>query len=98
MIETLADTRSLFAGSGVEVYLGAGNQVEAIFDQVFDESLEVAGRRTGVRLPTVDADLIAIDATITVKDSYTDPITETDYIVRAKETGQRTTLLILEST
>lgn len=98
-LETLADTRSLLAdGNSVTVYLGADNYADAVFDQVFDDGLEIGGKRSAVRLANVDADLVDIDAEIRVIDSYTDdPVSETDYYVREKQPGQRTTLLILEA-
>jgi hypothetical protein len=98
-LENLADTESLFddLATGVSVYLGSGNTVAAVFDQLFDDDLEVNGQRSALRVTRASADLVAIGATVTITDSYTDPATETDYIVRAKEIGQRTALLVLEA-
>jgi len=97
--ETLSDTQSLFDSldSGVVVYLGGGNNAAGVFDRVFDEGLEINGHRSAVRIINSDADLVAVDAAIKITDSYTDPPTETNFIVREKQRGQRTTLLVLEA-
>ena len=93
VIETLADTQSLFDKDdfGIEVHIGSGRYVVGVFDQNFDASLEVNGRRTGLRLESSAALEVAINSTITLVES------DAAYYVRAKEPGARTTLLILEA-
>lgn len=72
--------------------IGAGVIVAGVIDNNFDQSLDVNGRRTGVRCITSDISDLAVGQTIT------DITLETNYIVREKETGARTTLVILERT
>ncbi len=92
MLETLADTRSMFDSDefGIEIYDSAGVLYVGIKDHNFDQSLQVNGRRTGIRLVNEDAALIAVDSVITEK------LTDTEYTIRAREQGARTTLFILE--
>ena len=74
------------------VYLGANITILGIFDQNFDESLNVNGQRVGLRCINMDVTGVSIGANITIE--RTDGI----YVVRAKEVGARSTLLILERT
>lgn len=94
MIEELSDTRAMFdSGEFAElIYLGAGIEILGIFDQNFDDALDVNGRRTGIRCVNTDVTAVAIGSTLTIKSS------DVTYTVRAKEQGARTTLLILEQT
>jgi len=93
-IETVEDTRSFFdSGDFAEVvYLGANLSILGIFDSNFDDSLDVNGQRIGLRCINIDVVGVSIGASITITS------TAGIYTVRAKEVGQRTTLLILELT
>jgi hypothetical protein len=93
-IETLADLRSLLDPDefAVKFDLAGVSVIDGVLDNNFDQSLDINGRRTGLRCVSVDVATLAIGTTIT------DVVAETDYIVRAKESGARTTLLILERT
>jgi len=92
VIETPTDLKSLVDefDFGTIVDLGSGVEVVGVFNRDFDQTLDVNGRRTTFRVVSADADLISIDQTITIGLA--------DYIVRAKERGERTTVLILETT
>jgi len=98
MIETEADTRALFEQNdfarGVAV-VGQSGELLGIFDQNFDNALDVNGRRTGLRIVNEDVDLFNLAvASVLIFDRNLS--TEKKYTVRALEAGQRTTLLILE--
>jgi hypothetical protein len=91
-IETLEDTRAMFDAKEFarRFYIGGGVFIGGVLDNNFDQSLDTNGRRTGIRCVTQDVVTLAIGTTITDVDA------ETDYIVREKEQGARTTLLIME--
>jgi len=92
MIETIEDTRSFFdSGEFAEVvYLGANISILGIFDSNFDETIDITGRRVGLRCINSDVTGVNIGASITINRI------DAMYTVRAKEVGARTTLLILE--
>ena len=71
-------------------YIGGGVFVGGVIDNNFDQSLDINGRRTGIRCVSSDVSTLAVGTTIT------DVEAETDYLVREKEQGARTTLLIVE--
>ena len=93
-LETLEDTRAMFDTGefAKRFYIGAGIYVDGILDNNFDQSLDTNGRRTGIRFVSADVETVAVGSNIT------DDITKSVYIVRERETGARTTLLILERT
>ena len=92
MIETVDDLRAMLDVDefAKRINIGAGVLIDGVIDNNFDQSLDINGRRTGIRCVSVDVSTLAIGTTIT------EVIANTDYIVRAKESGARTTLLILE--
>lgn len=93
-IESLDDTRAMFDLDDFarRFYIGGGCFIKGILDNNFDQSLDINGRRTGVRTISADVTTLAVGTTITDVDLAI------DYIVREKESGNRTTLLIVERT
>jgi hypothetical protein len=91
-METLDDTRAMFDVSEFarRFYIGGGVFIGGVLDNNFDQELDVNGRRTGIRCVSVDVATLAVGTTITDVDAAI------DYIVREKESGARTTLLIME--
>ena len=93
-LETLEDTRAMIDTGEFarRFYIGAGVYADGIMDNNFDQSLDTNGRRTGIRFVS------AYVTTAAVGSSITDVNAEIGYIIRERETGARTTLLILERT
>ena len=91
-LETLDDTRAMIDTGEFarRFYLGAGVYVDGVLDNNFDQSLDINGRRTGIRCVSVDV------ATLAVGSNVVDVNAATTYILREKESGARTTLLIME--
>lgn len=92
MLETVADLRSMFDPEEIaSVFdIGGGACINGVLDNNFDQSLDINGRRTGVRCVSLDVSGLAVATTIK------DLSGGNSYIVREKESGARTTLLILE--
>lgn len=98
MIETESDTRAMFdtGDFALSVKISGGpDSVIGIFDQNFDQTYEINGRRTGFRIYIADlVDLnISVGSVLIFNHNQTD---ESSYTVRAIERGARTALLILE--
>lgn len=91
-LETLADLRSMLDVDefATAFNIGSNTTIDGVLDNNFDQSLDINGRRTGIRCASADVSALAIGTTITAV------VAKVDYIVREKESGQRTTLLILE--
>lgn len=98
MIETDTDTRAFFDSDEFAFNVAIQNSnkcLVGIFDQNFDQSLSVNGRRTGLRI--MNFDLIQMEISVNqilVFDADTKD--EASYTIRAIERGRRTALLILE--
>ena len=92
MIETAIDTRAMIDRNdfAVVVDLRTGVCFDGVLDHNHDLSMDINGRRTGVRLVNDDADQIPIGQVLDIGDP------PEAYTVRAKEQGARTTLLVLE--
>lgn len=93
-VETLADLRAMMSETdfAIRVILADQSEVIGVFDQNFDQALEINGRRTTLRVVNEDSTTVAVGQTLTLKEA------KTVYTVRAIEKGARTTVFILEQT
>ena len=92
VMETADDLNALFDINefGKRFYIGSGEFVVGVLDNNFDQSIDINGRRTGLRCPSEAV------ADVLVGGQITDVDAAAAYTVREKESGERTTLLILE--
>lgn len=93
MLETETDLRSLFDVTATALSYrisGSATEFVGVKDSNYDDALDVNGRKTGLRVMSIDITNLTVDAVL-IEGSTGDQFT-----VRAMQPGARTTLLVLE--